>query len=298
MKKLLSGFMLGMGLQFSANVHATIDVSAVETLNTINVTEMTASEFEAQFIAKDAGGLTVLSGRFQSPEALMHYYTTLTKEDIARYTQCASLLAELTPAFSDFKKQLTILTGVPLEDVKAFGVVGAGNTAATASPHAVVLGLEMICDKQSAGDISLTFKNYLAHELVHVTQYRLTKRTDFRFNLLEMALLEGSADYVATLLLEETFVLDDKRAAFGEANKAALMNTFIKSMDTFNYAPWLYTSSPTLPSVGEMPLDMGYWVGFQLATDYVANGGELSQLLALDDAHVIFDRAFQQSSND
>lgn len=62
----------------------------------------------------------------------------------------------------------------------------------------------MICDKQSAGDISLTFKNYLAHELVHVTQYRLTKRTDFRFNLLEMALLEGSADYVATLLLEET----------------------------------------------------------------------------------------------
>jgi hypothetical protein len=69
-------------------------------------------------------------------------------------------------------------------------------------------------------------------------------------------------------------------------------------MDTFNYAPWLYTLSPTLPSVGEMPLDMGYWVGFQLATDYVANGGELSQLLALDDAHVIFERAFQQSSND
>ena len=52
--------------------------------------------------------------------------------------------------------------GTPVKPVTVFGVVGAGNTAATANPSGIVLGLELICQPdKKADDLKSLLLNWL-----------------------------------------------------------------------------------------------------------------------------------------
>jgi len=290
MKKLLSSIFSLAALLFADAVTAgdSIDTSAVTQLIELKKASplLSAQLLEEQLLANDAGGLAMLRGRFQNAANLQRFYASLNNKDWAALNQCAAQLKALKPEFDSIKAKLTELTGVSLNDVKAFGVIGFGNTAATASPTAIVMGLEMICASgENPAKTALLLENYLAHELVHVLQYRLTKRTDFRFNLLEISLLEGSADYFADILLGDEYTLDDARSEYGENEGSALLESFEPAMLSYDYAPWLYTP------LESMPTDMGYWIGFKLADAYVKNGGTFIELLALDNAKKIYDRA-------
>lgn len=290
MKKVLSSILTSVAILFAAAVTAedAIDTSAVTQLVELRKASplMPALLLEEQLLANDAGGLTLLQRRFQTTEKLQQFYTSLDEKDWIAIQRCAAQLKALEPEFDSIREKLTELTNVPLGNVNVFGVVGAGNTAATASPSSVVLGLEMICASgENPLNTALTLENYMAHELVHVVQYRLTKRTNFRFNLLEISLLEGSADYVADMLLGDEYMLDDVRSEHGERQGRTLLQSFEPAMLQYDYAPWLYTPMEA------MPMDMGYWIGFQLAVAYIKNGGALIELLTLDDATVIYERA-------
>lgn len=290
MKKVLSSILTSVAILFAAAVTAedAIDTSAVTQLVELRKASplMPALLLEEQLLANDAGGLTLLQRRFQTAEKLQQFYTSLDEKDWIAIQRCAAQLKALKPEFDSIRAKLTELTDVPLSNVDVFGVVGAGNTAATASPTSIVLGLEMICaPDDSTLNIARTLENYMAHELVHVVQYRLTKRINFRFNLLEISLLEGSADYVADLLLGDEYMLDDVRSEHGERQGRTLLQSFEPAMLQYDYAPWLYSPMEA------MPMDMGYWIGFQLADAYIKNGGTLIELLTLDDATVIYERA-------
>lgn len=289
MKKILSSiFALAALVSAAATANDTIDTSAVTQLIKLKKASplLPAKLLEEQLLANDTGGLAMLRGRFQNAENLEHFYASLNNKDWSAIQQCAAQLHALKPEFDVIKAKLTKLTGVSLNDVKAFGVIGAGNTAATASPAAIVLGLEMICAAgENSAKTALTLENYLGHELVHVIQYRLTKRTDFRFNLLEISLLEGSADYVADQLLGDAYILDDMRSEYGEKEGGALLQSFEPVMLSHDFAPWFYTP------LESMPMDMGYWIGFKLADAYIKNGGSLIELLTLDNATAIYNRA-------
>lgn len=164
--------------------------------------------------------------------------------------------------------------------------MGAGNTAATASPTGVVLGLELIC-LEDALKVSLkrTLEDYITHELVHVLQFRLTKRTNFNFNLLEISILEGSADCIAELVAGTAYTLNDKRTEFGLGKNKQLITDFKATMLTSNFSPWLYTD------IDSMPRDMGYWVGYQIARKYLNNGGSIVNLLTMENAEVILKKS-------
>lgn len=290
MKKLLSFILASLAILFVAAVTAddAIDTSSVTQLIELKKISplLPAQLLEEQLLANDKDGLAMLRGRFQSSENQHRFYASLNTKDWNAIQQCAVQLEALKPEFDSIKVKLTELSGVRLSDAKAFGVVGAGNNAATSSPTAIVLDLEMICTSVESPDkAAQTLENYLAHELVHVVQYRLTKRTNFRFNLLEISLLEGSADYVADLLLGDEYMLDDVRSEYGEKEGSALLQSFEPAMLSFDYASWLYTP------LESMPMDMGYWIGFKLAKAYIKNGGTLIELLTLDDAIAIYHRA-------
>lgn len=286
MKTLLTSiFCLAVLIVYSNTCAAeAIDTSAVKKLIELKNSSplLTIVALDEQLLASDAGGLSMLQGRFKNTENLRSFYAALSDKDWKLLKQCEVLLSSLEGEFSRLKVQLTEITNVSLNDVKLYGVVGAGNTAATASPSNIVLGLEMICESDNKAKMRQILNNYMTHELVHVVQYRLTKRTDFRFNLLEISLLEGSADYISDMLLGDEYVLDDARNLYGDKNVATLMKSFESTMLTNHYRPWLYTPIET------MPMDMGYWVGAKLAEAYIKNGGSLLSLLALEDASAIF----------
>lgn len=266
-----------------------IDTSAVKKLIELQKSSplLTLAALDEQLLASDAGGLTMLQGRFKSTENLQRFYTSLSATDSKLLQQCDALLRSFEAEFSHLKMKLTEITNVSLNDVTLYGVVGAGNTAATASPNSIVLGLEMICKSDNKAKMGQILNNYMTHELVHVVQYRLTKKTDFRFNLLEISLLEGSADYISNMLLGDEYILDDARDLYGDKNVTTLMQSFESTMFTHDYRPWLYTPIET------MPMDMGYWVGAKLAEAYIKNGGSLLALLALEDAGDIFAKSKQ-----
>lgn len=290
MKKVFTSILGMAALLTNTYVSAsdTIDTSAVTQLLELRKTSpsLSAQMLDDELLASGTGGLAMLRGRIQNADNLQRFYTSLSKNDWVRLEQCAASLNTLEDEFDALKAKLTELTGVSLKGVKAYGVVGAGNTAATASPKAIVLGLEMICDAaENSADFALTLENYLAHELVHVVQYRVTNRTNFRFNLLEISLLEGSSDYVAELLLGNNYILDDARSEYGNKKDNTLLKSFEPVMLSYDYAPWLYTP------VEDKPMDMGYWVGFKIAEAFMENGGTLKELLTLDDAEAIFAKA-------
>lgn len=290
MKKILTSILGLAALLANTYVSAndTIDTSAVTQLFELRKTSpsLSAQMLDEKLLASGTGGLAMLRGRIQNADSLQRFYTSLSKNDWVRLEQCAASLNTLEDEFDALKAKLTELTGVSLKGVKAYGVVGAGNTAATASPKAIVLGLEMICSAaETSADFALTLENYLAHELVHVVQYRVTNRTNFRFNLLEISLLEGSSDYVAELLLGNNYILDDARSEYGNKKDNTLLKSFEPVMLSYDYAPWLYTP------VEDKPMDMGYWVGFKIAEAFMENGGTLKELLTLDDAEAIFAKA-------
>lgn len=290
MKKVFTSILGMAALLTNTYVSAsdTIDTSAVTQLLELRKTSpsLSAQMLDDELLASGTGGLAMLRGRIQNADNLQRFYTSLSKNDWVRLEQCAASLNTLEDEFDALKAKLTELTGVSLKGVKAYGVVGAGNTAATASPKAIVLGLEMICDAaENSADFALTLENYLAHELVHVVQYRVTNRTNFRFNLLEISLLEGSSDYVAELLLGNNYILDDARSEYGNKKDNTLLKSFEPVMLSYDYAPWLYTP------VEDKPMDMGYWVGFKIAEAFMENGGTLKELMTLDDAEAIFAKA-------
>ena len=265
-----------------------IDTTAVAELIELKKSSPTlpVELLDERLLSENSGGFTMLRGRFQSTENLRSFYLSMTEEDWLAIQQCKDLITALESELENVKAELYELTGVPLDGVRVFGVVGAGNTAATASPTSIVLGLEMICTgDESKVQLSRILKSYLAHELVHVVQYRVTKRTHFKFNLLELSLLEGSADYVAKILVSNEYVLDSARNDYGKTHGSRLLPLFKSGMLSFDYGPWLYKQSDN------MPMDMGYWIGFKIAKAYIENGGSLISLLTLENAEAILEIA-------
>lgn len=290
MKKILALLLISFSLSLSANQDESksIDISAVSDLITLVQANpaLSASILKERYIDKDAGGLAILGPRLTTPENLQSFISAIKEDNWSNIWRCASYLHDLDEKVASIKSKLTKLSNTSLSGVKVYGVVGAGNTAATASPVGVVLGLELIC-LEDAQKVSLkrTLEDYITHELVHVLQFRLTKRTNFNFNLLEISILEGSADYLAELIAGATYTLNDKRTEFGLGKKKQLITDFKATMLSSDFSPWLYSD------IDSMPRDMGYWIGYQIAKAYIENGGSIVNLLSMDDAEAILKKS-------
>lgn len=143
---------------------------------------------------------------------------------------------------------------------KVYFVIGRENSGGTATSSGIIIALENFCysesEKSPHGLIS-TMANtvdVIAHELVHYNQ-----KTNGEVNLLNQCLTEGSADYIAEILVSDLNLdrpLWKDRNAYGKKNECSLWNEFIKSKDNTNYGSWLYADTDQAPS------DMGYWIGY------------------------------------
>ena len=89
---------------------------------------------------------------------------------------------------------------------------------------------------------------------------------DQDFSLLEYAIMEGLADFVAH---QATGILnppEQEREDYGHAYEAELWQEFSAEMDTTELGSWMYG-----PGKEGRPSDMGYWVGKQIVSAYYEN---------------------------
>lgn len=187
---------------------------------------------------------------------------------------------------------------LPLPAIKV--VFGAGNSGGTASPEAQVIGLEVTCLPGTTPEqFRTTMRGFFAHETVHTWQVEETPQA-LADPLLTQALLEGVADYLASLVTGA--VPNNGRDTWAREREAWLWQEFQRDrqamlaerasgqdpMASTRFRRWFanYGSAPA-----GWPYEAGYWVGMRIAEGYVAHATDkhaaIRELLVLRDPAAI-----------
>lgn len=203
------------------------------------------------------------------------------KPDNYRYAirECLPLLPALR---NDLRAIYLAYSGLlPERPLPAIQIVfGAGNSGGTASSEAQVIGLEVTCLPGTTPEQFRTkMRAFFAHETVHTWQGDQTPQAQAD-PLLSQALLEGVADYLATLVTGE--VPNPQRDAWARQKESWLWQEFQRDrqamqvdensvrdpLASIRFRRWFanYGSAP----VG-WPYEAGYWVGMRIAEAYVAS---------------------------
>ncbi|MCC7001666.1 MAG: hypothetical protein IT357_05895 [Gemmatimonadaceae bacterium] len=104
----------------------------------------------------------------------------------------------------------------------------------------------------------------VAHEHVHVLQSAAQGlMSHANKTLLEMSLLEGSADFVGELVSGGN--INAGLHAWALAREDSLWTAFRSVMHGRNYAEWLYNQQNATPT---HPGDLGYFIGYRIAKAY------------------------------
>lgn len=223
------------------------------------------------------------------------------KTDNYRYAirECLSQLPALR---SDLRAIYLAFAGLlPERPLPAIHVVfGAGNSGGTASQEAQVIGLEVTCLPGTTPEQFRTkMRAFFAHETVHTWQGEDTVQAAAD-PLLNQALLEGVADYLASLVTGE--VPDRQRDGWAGSRESWLWQEFRRDrqamqedsaslanpMADSRFRRWFanYGSAPA-----RWPHEAGYWIGMRIAQAYVAQAPDqraaIRELLALRDPAAI-----------
>ena len=160
-----------------------------------------------------------------------------------------------------------------------FIVFGANNSGGTASTEGLVIGLEVICrSAKTQKEAKEVILGLIAHEIVHVYQFRVFGEQPQQITLLRQALFEGFADFVWGKINNS----ENDRHNYGLKNDAVLWAEFKAVMFGHELQPWMYGSGKD-----GRPSDLGYWLGKRIAKAYYEKSDDKNQalqiLLYLDD---------------
>jgi len=147
---------------------------------------------------------------------------------------------------------------------QAYAVFGANNSGGTIGDGAIVIGLEVVC-RVATGNIAEVrawLRAYFAHEAIHTQQIM----PDGPPTLLAAVLLEGGADFLGSIVAGRT--LNPDVVAWADAKgHDRIWELFVADMaradELENFGAWLYSGQPE-----DWPMDVGYWLGAQIAKAY------------------------------
>lgn len=174
---------------------------------------------------------------------------------------------------------------LPAVDV-VFGALGSGGTA---DHDMQVIGLEVACAPGTTpAQFRTAMRHYFAHETVHTWQDEEAPPV-LADPMLGNALLEGVADYLATLVTGE--VPRPERDAWARQHEAWLWQEFLRDRRAVladKASPRFHRWFGNCPNAPEgWPCEAGYWIGMRIAEGYVMHAVDkraaIRELLALRD---------------
>lgn len=165
-------------------------------------------------------------------------------------------------------------------------VVGPQRGAGMNSDNGIIFAAEMLATPPGIpyayNKVSPAFVPFGAvHETIHFDQ---TYQPDDKATLLQVTVIEGTADFVASLAVQEPDIRQmTDRWQYGCAHEAELAARFTGELDQTRLQPWLYDHTPDTG----WPPDMGYWLGYRIAQAYYHRAADktaaLKALLAVTD---------------
>ncbi len=162
--------------------------------------------------------------------------------------------------------------------------VSRGKPVGVADAQGVIIGLEALCAVSYLDpNIEDRFVHTIAHEYTHVQQalqspafYGKAKPT-----VLDASLIEGAADFTATLVLKE-YNYHSPYAPPDSARGKDIETRFVADEDKTDLSQWLDNGTLTEPG------DLGYWVGYRIVKSYYWHAADkhraLRDILQMKDA--------------
>lgn len=282
---------------FSIRLYAD-DAEHFARLFTAHAGALSAAQLQDGYLQGASRGVEIFTPqRIRDAENLAKKVAALREDYAYAIEHCLPMLDELNDEMrSIYLAFRGLLPQQKLPEV--YVVFGAGNSGGTAAPDAQVLGLEVACKK---GTTRAAFRKYMrmmfAHESVHSWQEG-SEQDWLEDPVLFSALGEGTAEYLAHIVLGS--VPDPERDAWAKTKGESVWLEFAQdrmrvrknsnnamSADTAEgkaYLRWFanYGSAPE-----GWPYEAGYWVGRQIAAQYVARASDknaaIKRLLSLKD---------------
>ncbi len=172
-------------------------------------------------------------------------------------------------------------------------VVGHFRSSGTVSPAGMLIGAEVwaVSEGVPLDEFSPKARAWvhplddvvynIAHEMVHTQQ-----RWQGKDRLLEVAIVEGTAELIAEMLVPNAPILPMR--AWADANTRKVWSRFAAEMDGTDTSEWIANNDR---ATAEWPAALGYYVGYRIAQSYYAKAADktraIQDLLKLDDARAI-----------
>jgi hypothetical protein len=200
-----------------------------------------------------------IPGRILSaPDLARQFRVSRARYEASRTS--SSRVTEATPAIrAAFHQLKTLYPAAVFPDV--YFVIGRFNSGGTSSKHGLLIGAEMYGDPSKLPAI-------VSHELIHFQQSPHPRPT-----LLTQSFIEGAADFVGEMISGANINNDTYR--YGMAHEHELWVEFEQRMHGTDTSGWLYGKPP-----GERPADLGYFIGYKIASAYYAKAGDKTKALA------------------
>lgn len=157
-------------------------------------------------------------------------------------------------------------------------VVGKQRGAGMNSDNGIIMAAEMLASPPGTPyAYNIVYPDFVPFGAVHETiHFNQTYQIDGKSDVLQSAVSEGSADFVASLVVPEPDArqLTD-RWAYGCRHEAELAVRLMQDQDKTDMGPWLYNHSPDTG----WPPDMGYWIGYRIDQAYYAQAKDKAAAL-------------------
>jgi len=153
--------------------------------------------------------------------------------------------------------------------------ISRGKPAGVADASGVIIGLEASCAANYLNqNVEDRFVHEIAHEYTHVQQALQSPvlYNDPRPTVLDASLIEGAAEFTATLITREV----DFRSPYAPASRARdkeVETQFVTDEDQTDLSHWIDNGTLTEPG------DLGYWVGYRIVKCYYEHAADKRKAL-------------------
>jgi hypothetical protein len=200
--------------------------------------------------------------RIGSPEA----FTRHVEENRAYYTEVRPRIGEVVnqkPVIQAAFRRLKIVYPEIKFPKHVYFVVGRQHAAGISSSDGIILAAEMFATPPgTAYNYNAAYPDFVPFTVVHETiHFNQTFQDEVNITLLQGTITEGTADFIASLVLPEPNIRQyTDRWQYGCAHEAELAGRYIRDEDVTKMPPWMYDHNPDTG----WPPDMGYWMGYRI----------------------------------
>ncbi len=157
-------------------------------------------------------------------------------------------------------------------------VVGAQHGAGMNSDNGIILAAEMFATPPGTPySYTVIYPDYVPFSVVHETiHFNQSFQTSDRSTLLQQVVSEGTADFIASLVVQEPNARQmTDRWQYGCAHETELDARFPEDEDNTDLGPWMFNHTPD----NGWPPDMGYWLGYRIDQSYFAKAENRTQAI-------------------